>query len=35
MTYIEKTTYFEVASPDHTIAYKNEDNLLKNCKFIF
>ena len=30
MTYIEKTSYFEVAPPGHTIAYKNVDNLLKN-----
>ena len=29
MTYIEKTSYFEVAPPGHTIAYKNVDNLLK------
>ena len=30
MTYDEKTSYFEIAPPDHTIAYKNMDNLLKN-----
>ena len=30
MTYIEKTSYFEVAPPGHTIAYKNVANLLKN-----
>ena len=30
MIYIEKTSYFEVAPPGHTIAYKNVDNLLKN-----
>ena len=29
MTYIEKTSYFEVAPPGHTIAYKNVDNLFK------
>ena len=35
MTYVEKTSYFEVAPPGHTIAYKNVDNLLKNGKFKF
>ena len=30
MTYIKKTSYFEVAPPGHTFAYKNVDNLLKN-----
>ena len=30
MTNIEKTSYFVVAPPGHTIAYKNVDNLLKN-----
>ena len=35
MTYVEKTSYFEVAPPGHTIAYKNVDNLLKNGKYIF
>ena len=35
MTYVEKTSYFEVAPPGHTIAYKNIDNLFKNCKYIF
>ena len=35
MTYIEKTSYFEVAPPGHTIAYENGDNLLKNSKYIF
>ena len=35
MTYVEKTTYFEVAPPSHTFAYKNVGNLLKNSKFIF
>ena len=34
MTYIENTSYFEVAPPGHTIAYKNIDNLFKNDKFI-
>ena len=29
MTYVDKTSYFEVASPGHTIAYKNVDNLLQ------
>ena len=27
LTYVEKTSYFEVAPPGHTIAYKNVDNL--------
>ena len=35
MTDVEKTLYFEVAPPGHTIAYKNVDYLLKNGKFIF
>ena len=36
MTYVEKTSYFEVVQPGHTIAYKNVtvDNLLKNRKFV-
>ena len=34
MTYVEKT-YFEVAPPGRTIAYKNVDNSLKNGKYIF
>ena len=34
MTYVEKTSYFEVAPPGHTIAYKNVDNLCKNRKYI-
>ena len=29
MTYIEKTSYFEVAPPGQTIAYKNVDYLFK------
>ena len=29
MAYAEKTSYFEVAPPGHTIAYKNIDNLFK------
>ena len=33
MTYVEKTSYFEVAPPGHTIAYNNVDYLLKNGKF--
>ena len=32
---VEKTSYFEIAPPGHTIANKNVDNLLKNIKFIF
>ena len=35
MTYVEKTTYFEVGPPGHTIAYKNVDNLLKTGKYFF
>ena len=34
MTYVEKTSYFEVAPPGHTIAYKNINNLLKNDRYI-
>ena len=34
MTYIEKTSYSEVAPPGHTIAYKNVDNLFKNDKYM-
>ena len=33
MSYVEKTSYFEVAPPAHTIAYKNIDNQFKNDKF--
>ena len=33
MTYVEKTSYFEVAPPGHTIAYNNVDYLLKHGKF--
>ena len=35
MTYVEKTSYFEIAPLGHTIAYKNVDNSLKNGKYIF
>ena len=35
MTCVQKTSCFEVASPGHTIAYKNVDNLFKNGKNIF
>ena len=34
MTYVEKTSYFEIAPPGHTLAYKNVDNSLKNDKYI-
>ena len=34
MTYIKNTSYFEVLSPGHTIAYKNIDNLFKNDKYL-
>ena len=30
MAYVKKTSYFKVAPPGYTIAYKNVDNLLKN-----
>ena len=29
-TWIYEGSYFQVAQPGHTIAYKNVDNLLKN-----
>ena len=35
MTHVEKTSYFEIAPPGHTIAYNNVDNLFKNCKYMF
>ena len=35
MTYVEKTSYFEVAPPGNTIVYKNVDYLLKHGKYIF
>ena len=35
MIYVEKTSYFKVAPPGHTITYKNIDNLLKNGKNIY
>ena len=35
MPYIEETSYFEVAPPGHTIAYKYIDYLLKNDKYTF
>ena len=35
MTYVEKTSYYEVAPPGHTIDYKKFDNLLKNGNYIF
>ena len=35
MSYVEKTSYFKVAPPGHSIAYKNVDNLLKYDKYIF
>ena len=34
MTYVEKTSFFDVAPPGRTIAYKNIDNLLKNDKLM-
>ena len=35
MTYNEKASYFEVAPPGHTIAYKNVDSLFKKGKYMF
>ena len=35
MTYVEKTSYFQVVPPGPTIAYKNVDNLLKNGNYVF
>ena len=35
MTYFEKTSYFEVAPPGHTIAHKNVDDLLKKIVRIY
>ena len=32
MTYVVKTSYFDVEPLGHTTAYKNIDNLLKNYK---
>ena len=29
MTYVEKTSYLEIAPHVHNIAYKNNDNLLE------
>ena len=34
MIYVEETSYFDVAPPGHTIAYKNIDYLLKNDKLM-
>ena len=34
MTYVEKTSYFDVAPPGHIIINKNIDNLLKNDKLM-
>ena len=33
--YVEKTSYFEVAPPGHTIAQKSMDDLFKNGKHIY
>ena len=35
MINVEKMSYFVVAPPGHTIAYKKVDNLLKNGQYIF
>ena len=35
MTYVEKTSYFEVVPPGTTIVYKIVDNLLKHGKYNF
>ena len=29
MSYVEKTSYFEVAPPGHATAYKHVDNFIK------
>ena len=34
MTYVEKTSHFEIVPPCHTIAYRNIVNLSKNGKYI-
>ena len=34
LTYVEKTSYLEVAPPGHTVAYKYVDNLSKIDKYI-
>ena len=34
MTYVEKTSYVEVAPPCHITAYKHVEKLLKNYKYI-
>ena len=34
MTYVEKTSYFDVAPPGHTTAYKYIDDLFKNEKLM-
>ena len=35
MTYDGASLILRFAPPGHTIAYKNVDNLLKNCKYKF
>ena len=35
MPYSEETSYFEVAQPGDTIAYKDIDYLLKNDKYTY
>ena len=34
MTYIKKTSYFEVSPPGHTFVYKNINDIWKNDKYI-
>ena len=34
MTNVEKMSYFEIAPPGHTTAYKNIDDLRKNDKLM-
>ena len=35
MPFVEKTSYFEVAPPGYTIAFRKIDNLFKIDKYIF
>ena len=34
MTFVQETSFFELAQPGQTIAYKNINNLLKNNNFV-
>ena len=35
MAYLEKTSYFDVSPPGHTIAYKNIDDLFLKMAIIY